>query len=93
MKKICLITVCSGLLAASQPALSADAGNGATLHDKNCTSCHDDGVYKRKDRRVTTMDGLNKQVKRCELSLGLKWFDSEIEDVAAYLNNTYYQLK
>jgi hypothetical protein len=42
---------------------------------------------------VTTRNGLDQQVQRCELSLGLKWFDDDIENVAAYLNQTYYHFK
>ena len=35
--------------------------------------------------------GLKKQVKRCELNLGLTWFDEDIQDVVSYLNTTYYK--
>jgi hypothetical protein len=70
---------------------AAQAADGKQLVEKNCTSCHDDSVYTRKDRRVTTLEGLKKQVKRCELNLGLKWFDDEVNAVADYLNDTYYR--
>jgi mono/diheme cytochrome c family protein len=85
------ITLC--LLAAAPALPAANLDNGKALVDANCTSCHDERLYTRPDRRVTTLDGLNKQVRRCELSLGLKWFDEDIDDVAAYLNQTYYHLK
>jgi cytochrome c553 len=85
------ITVC--LLAATSSLPAADLDNGKTLVDGNCTKCHDERVYTRPDRRVSTLDGLNKQVTRCEQSLGLKWFDDDITDVAAYLNKTYYHFK
>jgi cytochrome c553 len=77
------------LLLTGLPA--AQAADGKLLVEKNCTSCHDDSVYTRKDRRVTTLEGLKKQVKRCELNLGLKWFDDEVNAVADYLNDTYYR--
>jgi mono/diheme cytochrome c family protein len=86
-----LTTLC--LLAAGTIPAATAAGNGAALHQENCTSCHDDSVYTRKDRRVTTLDGLKKQVQRCELSQGLKWFDEDIDDVVAYLNSTYYKFR
>jgi cytochrome c553 len=85
------ITVC--LLAATSSLQAANPDNGKTLVDGNCTKCHDERVYTRPDRRVTTLDGLHKQVTRCEQSLGLKWFDDDIDDVAAYLNQTYYHFK
>jgi mono/diheme cytochrome c family protein len=93
MHKRLLILTTTCLLGAGIPLTAATAGRGAELHAANCTSCHDDAVYKRKDHRVTSMAGLKKQVQRCEQSLGLKWFDEDIDDVAAYLNSTYYHFK
>ena len=90
-KRLLILTTTCLLAAGALPAAAAD--NGATLHQENCTSCHDDSVYTRKDRRVTSMDGLKKQVQRCELSQGLKWFDEDVDDVVAYLNSTYYKFK
>jgi cytochrome c553 len=93
MHKRLLIHITTCLLAAGALPATAAADNGATLHQENCTSCHDDGVYTRKDRRVTSLDGLKKQVQRCELSQGLKWFDEDVDDVVNYLNTTYYKFK
>ncbi len=93
MYKRFLILTTTCLLGAGIPLTAAIADNGAELHAANCTSCHNDAVYTRKDRRVTSMAGLKKQVQRCELSLGLKWFDEDIDDVATYLNSTYYHFK
>lgn len=72
---------------------AADVSKGKKLVNDNCMSCHDDSVYTRKDRRVTSMKGLQKQVKRCELNLGLKWFDDDIDNVVTYLNDSYYKFK
>ena len=90
--KTILQTATIALLLTALPAVqAADAGNGKQLVDKNCTSCHDDSVYTRDNRRVKTLDALKKQVKRCELNLGLKWLDDEISDVVSYLNDSYYR--
>ena len=91
-KRILLLTM-TCLLAAGTPPATATTGDSAELHAANCTSCHDDAVYTRKDRRVTSLAGLKKQVQRCELSLGLKWFDEDIDAVTDYLNSTYYKFK
>ena len=72
---------------------AADIKNGKQLQQANCMSCHDDGMYTREDRKVTTLDGLNKQVRRCELTLGLQWFDDDVSDVSAYLNDGFYKFK
>ena len=75
----------------AMPIHAADSGHGKALVQEHCTSCHDDGVYTRNNRRVTSLDGLQKQVRRCELSLGLKWFDEDINAVAGYLNESFYK--
>ena len=93
MHKRLLFLTATYLLAAGVLPAAAVADNGATLHQEHCTSCHDDSVYSRKDRRVTSPAGLKKQVQRCELSLGLKWFDEDVDDVVNYLNKTYYKFK
>jgi mono/diheme cytochrome c family protein len=79
-------------LSFSPLAGAADLKAGQALHDEHCLKCHDSGVYTREDRRISSLDGLRKQVKRCELSLGLTWFDEQVEDVVHYLNATYYKL-
>jgi len=78
-------------------ATAADIVKGEALHKDHCIACHasltggnPDSLYTRKDRRVTTLQGLKKQVKRCELSLGLRWFDDDVANVAGYLNERYY---
>ncbi|NNG11753.1 MAG: cytochrome c [Halobacteria archaeon] len=81
------------LLAATQALQAADADTGKELVEINCTSCHSDAVYTRENRRITTLEGLKKQVGRCELSLGLKWFDDDINAVTSYLNKNYYHFK
>ena len=90
MNRSWLIPVLAGLLAPTPPAFADDTPVGKQLVMENCTRCHDDKLYTRQNRRVTTMEGLNKQVTRCERSLGLKWFDDEIDAVVSYLNQQYY---
>lgn len=92
MKLLLQTSTLALLLGALPAAQAADTERGKQLVDKHCTSCHDEKVYTRKNRRITTLDGLKKQVKRCELNLGLTWFDKDINDVVSYLNSTYYKL-
>jgi hypothetical protein len=42
---------------------------------------------------VTSLASLESQVRRCEQSLGLKWFEDDITDMAGYLNTHYYKFK
>ena len=72
---------------------AADASNGKSLQQESCMGCHDDSMYTRENRKVTSLGGLKKQVMRCEQSLGLTWFDEDVTDVTGYLNTTYYHYK
>ncbi len=81
------------LLILASPASAFDPAAGKELADENCYSCHGDDAYTRKDRIVKTRSGLTSQVRRCELSLGLKWFDEDVDDVAGYLNQQFYKFQ
>ncbi len=74
-------------------AEAADLQRGHELVETHCQRCHGSEVYTRSDRRVTSLSGLNKQVRRCEQMLGLTWFDDDIENTATYLNQEFYKFK
>lgn len=85
-------------VAALPAAWAGGIGNGKTLHGSHCTACHigmtgGDGsiLYTRKDRRVNDLQALDRQVRRCEVSQGLKLSDGDIDDIVLYLNQTYYR--
>lgn len=76
----------------------ADAKAGKALHEQHCISCHassygGDGsaIYTREYRKIQTAKGLIAQVRNCNTNIGLKWFEDEELNVAAYLNQHYYQ--
>ncbi len=86
------LTLSALCLVLALPTLaSADEEDTAELYQFNCTSCHGAEVYTRTDRKVDSLDALERQVRRCELALGLKWFDEEIASMANYLNTHYYK--
>jgi len=89
------ITVLAFALMAATGAARADVDvkAGQALHDKNCLKCHNPEAYTRKDHMVKNPDQLNKRVTMCQLSLGLNWFDDDITNVAAYLNQNFYHFK
>ena len=72
------------------PVLAVDLENGKSLHDENCLRCHDESKYTRKNRIVKNFQQLYERIKQCELMAELTWFDEEIADVTAYLNNKFY---
>jgi hypothetical protein len=79
------------LLLLSLPAHAVDIENGKNLHNENCVRCHQESVYLREDRIVNSFQGLRERISQCELSAELVWFDEEIDDVTAYLNNAFYR--
>lgn len=79
---------------------AADIKRGRELHNENCIQCHaamygGDGttIYVREDRRIDSLQALTKQVKRCKNSMGLPWPEDQIQDLIAYLNQTFYHFK
>ncbi len=93
----------AGLMLITAPVLAApfsgaDVAAGKQLVEKNCISCHaasfggdGSGIYTREYRKVQSTKGLLAQIRNCNTMLGLKWFEDEELNVAAYLNNTYYK--
>ncbi|WP_020168261.1 MULTISPECIES: c-type cytochrome [Methylotenera] len=78
----------------------ADIKAGKALVDAHCIECHaskygGDGsaIYTREYNKVKTSKGLIAQIRNCNTMLGLKWFEDEEINVAAYLNQTYYKLE
>lgn len=78
----------------------ADLAAGKKLLQTYCIQCHassygGDGseIYTRELRKVKTPAGLVAQVRNCNTMLDLKWFEEDEINVAAYLNQQYYQFK
>jgi hypothetical protein len=81
---------------ALSPALadSEDALRGEMLHGLRCMTCHNAGMYLRKQRKVTTVDDLRSQIQKWSVEAGLlDWTADEVEDIAAFLNQRYYRLE
>lgn len=91
--RLALAALALPLLLTSHPARAGDeAADAHALHEQNCLKCHGPEIYTRPDRKVTSYDGLGRQVRRCETALGLRWFDEDIAAVTGYLNREYYRL-
>jgi len=81
------------IIAVLPPLQTAASESTQALYDQHCVACHGPEVYTREDRKVTSLTGLERQVQRCELALGLKWFDEEIAGMATFLNENYYHFR
>lgn len=76
------------LLLIASPLL---AGEGKALYEKSCTGCHGTEVFTRENRRVNSLESLEKQVKQCSLAAESMWADDDIGVVVAYLNKGFYK--
>ena len=93
MKTSLLTLITTGLVIASSSSPAIDINHGKSLQQENCMRCHDDSIYTREERRVTTRDALQHQVQRCETNLNLAWFPEDVDAVTEYLNTSFYKFK
>lgn len=64
--------------------------NAEEFLSKNCTQCHDSSVYTRPDRKVTSLEALDTQVRRCDSMIGTKLFDDDVHSLVEHLNSRFY---
>ena len=70
--------------------LPGDAAAGKKLHDTACMSCHNDSVYTRKDRQITSLDGLRTQMNACGHMSNVKLSKEQVTNLVKFLNEKYY---
>ena len=71
---------------------AGDPVNGEKLFAASeCLSCHGTEVFTAEDRKIKDLKALDSQVRLCDSNLNTNWFDTEIHDVVAYLNEQYYK--
>ena len=68
-----------------------DAARGRQLYETRCHECHDRSVHARAKREARDYGQVRAWVERWNANLGLAWSAEELDDVAAYLNSTYYR--
>ncbi len=87
--------------AQAAPFASGNAENGKKLFARyECSSCHQakmggDGsaIFTRPDHLVRTAADLIPRIKFCSGNIGAQLTAKEEQDLAAYLNQRYYQFK
>ena len=84
---------CITLLLCVSNAWGFDIENGKTLHDANCKRCHQESIYTRENSLIHSYAELRERISQCELSAELTWFDDEVDDVTAYLNQAFYKFE
>ena len=94
LKSFVIFPIVAVLSVSTQAAtLPGDAADGKKLHDANCMSCHNDSVYQRKNRQVTSLEGLTQQINSCGHAGNITIGKTQANDLVRYLNETYYKFK
>lgn len=101
MKFALLILALSSFNAAAASVFAdADLTAGKALVEQHCISCHassfggdGSGIYTREFHKVNDISALITQVRACNTNIGLKWFEEDERNVAAYLNKMYYKFE
>lgn len=87
-----LSLVLSGALLSSNAFASGNAANGKSLFTgSKCGTCHGTEIYTSKDRKVKNLKALEAAVRLNDSKLNTNWFDEDVKDVTAYLNQQYYK--
>ena len=89
--KLTVSLVLAGLLFSSS-AFANNAANGKKLFTgSKCGTCHGTEIYTSKDRKVKSLKALEAAVRLNDSKLNTNWFDEDVKDVTAYLNQQYYK--
>jgi cytochrome c peroxidase len=70
---------------------AADLERGRRLYEVSCDACHNANVHWRDKRGVNSWPALLAEVDRWQRNAGQRWEPSDINDVAAYLNDRFYR--
>ena len=79
------------LFASRSVSATADPERGRALYESRCMACHDQSVHGRPRRVASDFEAVRAWVARWNGSVAVGWGAEEIDDVAAYLNSTYYR--
>ncbi len=78
----------------------ADVNNGKALVERHCMSCHvakfgGDGssIYTRADHKIRSLEALVAQINRCNEGTRASLPPEGLQDVGAYLNQSFYKFR
>jgi mono/diheme cytochrome c family protein len=78
------------LLAPALHAQQGDALRGRLLYENHCQDCHDSLAHMRASRKASTAATVRGYVIRWQGVQGLRWSESEIDDVTTWLYLRFY---
>jgi hypothetical protein len=77
----------------SGPVLAENFQRGQELFENQCGMCHNNSVFLNKNHKVTTLSALRERIASWATHTGSEWGNSELDDVAYYLNKSFYHFK
>lgn len=85
------LVIASLLSTASLLSVAADVERGKLLYENSCGVCHESALHIRERRTARSFEQIQAQVVRWSTAAQAQWTLEEVEDVADYLNSTYYR--
>lgn len=85
---VAMLSICLGIPAFA--AAAGDASRGELLYTTHCIACHSEKIHWRDNKIARDWSGLKAQVTHWQGIAGLAWSDSDIVEVARYLNARHY---
>lgn len=93
-RTVCIaVTFCLATAVFSPMVTAGDGERGERLYENHCTACHTSIAHKREGRKAYSKESLRDWVKRWQEHLALGWSDADIDDVATFLDERYYNFK
>ena len=92
VKTLALGIALSASIISSSAFANGNAANGKTLFTgSKCGTCHGNEIYTAPGRKVKNLKSLEAAVRLNDSKLNTNWFDEDVKDVTAYLNQQYYK--
>jgi len=83
------------VLMLATPAWPQDAQRGKALYDTHCIACHYERIHKRDPSRslIRSLAQLRVEVAQRAALTAQRFTVEDLDDIAEYLNRTYYRLE
>lgn len=78
-------------MASAQAPLGATGSRGQLLYGNHCIACHNTQMHWRDQKLATDWASLKVQVRRWQGAAQLNWSEDDIDDVARFLNESFYR--
>jgi mono/diheme cytochrome c family protein len=85
-----VLSVCLAIPAFANARPKGDSSRGELLYTTHCIACHNEQIHWRDRKVAKDWKGLKAQVDHWQGVAGLAWSDTDIVEVARYLNVHLY---